>query len=71
MSSIGYVKEGKENVRGLLREYYSKEMTDFLKIDIEEVIKNFIEITIVHKQYLNVQFPFEVFLHELSILNIL
>lgn len=55
-----------ENSNGLLREYYPKK-TDLAKIDIEELIKNIMELNNRPRKCLNYQTPFEIFMHELSL----
>ncbi len=56
-----------ENSNGLLREYYPKKM-DLAKIEIEELIKNIMELNNRPRKCLNYQTPFDVFMHELSLL---
>lgn len=55
-----------ENSNGLLREYYPKK-TDLAKIDIEELIKNMMELNSRPRKCLAYQTPFDVFMHELSL----
>lgn len=56
-----------ENSNGLLREYYPKK-TNLAKIKIEELIKNIVELNNRPRKYLNYLTPFDVFLHELSLI---
>lgn len=56
-----------ENSNGLLREYYPKG-TDLAKINLRRLIENLIELNGRPRKCLNYQTPFEVFLHELSML---
>lgn len=56
-----------ENSNGLLRQYYPKK-TDLAKIDVEELIKNLMELNNRPRKCLDYQTPFEVFMHELSLL---
>lgn len=56
-----------ENSNGLLREYYPKK-TDLAKIGVEELIKNIMELNNRPRKCLSYQTPFDVFMHELSLL---
>ena len=56
-----------ENSNGLLREYYPKK-TDLANIEIEELIENIMELNNRPRKCLNYQTPFEIFMHELSLL---
>ena len=56
-----------ENTNGLLREYYPKK-TDLANIEIEELIKNIMELNNRPRKCLNYQTPFDVFMYELSFL---
>ena len=56
-----------ENSNGLLREYYPKK-TDLAKIGMEELIKNIMELNNRPRKCLNYLTPFDVFMHELSLL---
>lgn len=56
-----------ENSNGLIREYYPKK-TDLAKIEIEEIIKNIMELNNRSRKCLNYQTTFDVFMHELSLL---
>ncbi|MBU5670145.1 IS30 family transposase, partial [Peptoniphilus sp. MSJ-1] len=56
-----------ENSNGLLREYYPKK-TDLAKISVNELIKNLMELNSRPRKCLNYQTPFDVFMHELSLL---
>ena len=55
-----------ENSNGLLREYYPKK-TDLAKIEVEDLIKNIMELNNRPRKCLNYQTPFEIFMHELSL----
>lgn len=55
-----------ENSNGLLRECYPKK-TDLPKIEMEELIKNIMELNNRPRKCLNYQTPFDVFMHELSL----
>ena len=55
-----------ENSNGLLREYYPKK-TDLAEISIEELIENLMELNNRPRKCLNYRTPFELFLHELSL----
>ena len=56
-----------ENSNGLLREYYPKK-TDLAEISIEELIENLMELNNRPRKCLNYRTPFELFLHELSLI---
>ncbi len=56
-----------ENSNGLLREYYTKK-TDLSKISSQELIKNLIELNNRPRKCLGYQTPFDLFMHELSLL---
>ena len=56
-----------ENSNGLLREYYPKK-TDLAEVSIEELIKNLMELNNRPRKCLNYRTPFELFLHELSLI---
>ena len=56
-----------ENSNGLLREYYTKK-TDLSKISIQELIKNLMELNTRPRKCLGYQTPFDLFLHELSLI---
>ncbi len=56
-----------ENSNGLLREYYPKK-TDLAKIDCEELIRNLMELNTRPRKCLDYQTPFDLFMHELSLL---
>ena len=56
-----------ENLNGLLREYYPKK-TDLSKISIIELIQNLMELNSRPRKRLGYQFPFNIFMHELSLL---
>ena len=56
-----------ENSNGLLREYYLKK-TDLAKISIDWLIKNLMELNNRPRKCLNHQTPFDLFLHELSLI---
>lgn len=56
-----------ENSNGLLREYYPKK-TVLAEISIEELIKNLMELNNRPRKCLNYRTPFELFLHELSLI---
>ena len=56
-----------ENTNGLLREYYPKK-TDLTKISVENLIKNLMELNNRPRKCLNYQTPFEMFIHELSLI---
>ncbi|WP_327083035.1 hypothetical protein [Peptoniphilus asaccharolyticus] len=56
-----------ENSNGLLREYYPKK-TVLAEISIEELIKNIMELNNRLRKCLNYLTPFDVFMHELSLL---
>ena len=56
-----------ENSNGLLREYYPKK-TDLAEISEEDLIKNLMELNNRPRKCLNYQTPFELFLHELSLI---
>lgn len=56
-----------ENSNGLLREYYPKK-TDLAEISEEDLIKNLMELNSRPRKCLNYQTPFELFLHELSLI---
>ena len=56
-----------ENSNGLLREYYPKK-TDSSKISINELIKNLMEPNTRPRKCLEYQTPFDLFMHELSLL---
>ena len=60
-------RSSNENSNGLFREYYPKK-TDPAKIDIEELIKNTMELNNRPRKCLGYQTPFDVFMHELSLL---
>ena len=56
-----------ENSNGLLREYYTKK-TDLSKISINELIKNLMELNTRPSKCLEYQTPFDLFMHELSLI---
>lgn len=56
-----------ENSNGLLREYYPKK-TDLSKISINELIKNLMEVNTRPRKCLEYRTPFDLFMHELSLL---
>ena len=56
-----------ENSNGLLRGYYPKK-TDLAEISEEDLIKNLMELNSRPRKCLNYQTPFELFLHELSLI---
>lgn len=56
-----------ENSNGLLREYYPKR-TDLSKISIEELIENLMELNTRPRKCLDYQTPFDLFMHELSLI---
>lgn len=56
-----------ENSNGLLREYYPKK-TDLAEISEEDLIKNLMELNNRPRKCLNYRTPFELFLHELSLI---
>ena len=56
-----------ENSNGLLREHYLKK-TDLSKISINELIKNLIELNTRPRKCLEYQTPFDLFMHELSLI---
>ena len=56
-----------ENSNGLLREYYPKK-ADLSKISINELIKNSMELNTRPKKCLEYKTPFDLFMHELSLL---
>lgn len=56
-----------ENTNGLLREYYPKK-TDLSNIEIEGLIKNIMELNSRPRKCLSYQTPFDVFMHELSLI---
>lgn len=60
-------KGSNENPNGLLREYYPKK-TDLSKISIDELIKNLMELNTRPRKCLKYQTPFDLFMHELSLL---
>ena len=55
-----------ENSNGLLREYHPKK-TDLSKISTQELIKNLIELNTKPRKCLGYQTPFDLFMHELSL----
>lgn len=55
-----------ENTNGLLKQYYPKK-TDLSKIEVEDLIKNIMELNNRPRKCLNYQTPFDVFIHELSL----
>lgn len=55
-----------ENSNGLLREYYPKK-SDLDKIEVEDLIKNIMELNTRPRKCLNYQTPFDMFMHELSL----
>ena len=63
----GWQRGSNENSNGLLREYHLKK-TDLADIEIEELIKNLMELNNRPIKCLNYQTPFDVFMHELSLL---
>ena len=56
-----------ENSNGLLREYYPKK-TDLAERSIEDLIKNLMKLNNRPRKCLNYRTPFELFLHELSLI---
>lgn len=56
-----------ENSNDLLRQYYPKK-TDLANIEVEDLIKNIMELNNRPRKCLNYQTPFDVFMHELSLL---
>lgn len=56
-----------ENTNGLFRQYYPKK-TDLAKISVNELIKNLMELNNRPRKCINYQTPFELFMHELSLL---
>ena len=56
-----------ENSNGLLWQYYPKK-TDLANIEVEDLIKNIMELNNRPRKCLNYQTPFDVFMHELSLL---
>ncbi len=56
-----------ENSNGLLREYYPKK-TDLSKISINELIKNLMELNTRPRKCQEYQTPFNLFMHELSLI---
>ena len=55
-----------ENSNGLLREYYPKK-TDLSKISVNELISNLMELNTRPRKCLGYQTPFDLFMHELSL----
>lgn len=56
-----------ENSNGLLREYYPKK-TDLAKISVNDLINNLMELNSRPRKCLGYQTPFNIFMHELSLL---
>lgn len=56
-----------ENSNGLLREYYPKK-TDLSKISVNELISNLMELNTRPRKCLGYQTPFDLFMHELSLI---
>ncbi|WP_459129031.1 IS30 family transposase [Guggenheimella bovis] len=55
-----------ENSNGLLREYYPMK-SDLAKIEVEDLIKNIMELNTRPRKCLNYQTPFDIFIYELSL----
>ena len=56
-----------ENTNGLFKQYYLKK-TDLAKTSVNELIKNLMELNNRPRKCINYQTPFELFMHELSLL---
>ena len=64
---IQHGKGSNENSNGLLRKYYPKK-TDLSKISVNELISNLMELNTRPRKCLEYQTPFDLFMHELSLL---
>ena len=60
-------RESNENSNSLLREYYPKKI-DLSKISVNELIRNLMELNTRPRKCLEYQTPFDLFMHELSLL---